>query len=1069
MDKIEAIKRKASILNHLSNDEEALFEYINTNKSNIGEVVRLYQPERLFRPVNTLRFLIANELQKGTVINKSLIDRLKEAIENRDVFAYYSLNEEVKQSLINYKNSKVGMFPNWSHNFKILFPFIYSNSENEKVLSILNQLADEIVELNNLEKVTKHIVGFQGAQNYGTVHVWLAIIPESAPSVQYAYQIFFKIDTDGLSGGIYKGHNLKKQEFENKDQSYAVWENYLDSTTPIKDEWLDLNSRVNFLFINDEKEFIKRLKKTDVNALKTYFKTLDRLVEDLKIQDKEALVFSIANNQLSFQIGKRFCLNLKKEEYEFITSDSYEIDGLPKVNFAAPDNAYLYSKAQYSNVETHYDAIKDAIESELERDIHTEPKSYDNSAFRKAIFDITYREKILNKNTVQAKYYLVGAYWEDHLPQDQTDRFVSNNIWVNGFDDKFINIVKKIPENSHLAIKTVDRKGDRLFIKARGIVTSNKNDGQNLEVQWEENFKEFKLNFSGGYWQTLHEVKKKNHIDAIWSNNENMENVKEEFIDWYISNPRSSYFNNDPIKLDEYLTKSAENFTKDIFSVSASSFKEIIDFLEETINNNKTKFLKNHGANDSGKLAAIVGKRNYQKFLLEYFNEKNDNPKENVIVNLYKPTINQILYGPPGTGKTYALKQDYFPFYTSKETSITSEKNFETVVKKLSWWEVIAIALIQLGKSKVNDIYDHKWIQKKVELSNSKTVKPTLWGQLQSHTVESCEFVNVKSKQQPLIFNKTKNSTWDIIAEEVENQIPELYDLIDKVENFIPNPDKVIERFKFVTFHQSFSYEDFIEGIKPIMPENGELAEDLGYQIEDGVFKEICEEASNDPNNRYAIFIDEINRGNVSAIFGELITLIELDKRQGEKNEMQITLPYSKKLFSVPSNLDIYGTMNTADRSVEALDTALRRRFEFKEMMPDYSVIADETVEDLELSVVLETINQRIELLIDRDHTIGHSYFVNVNSTKALAKALNNKIVPLLQEYFYGDYGKIGLVLGKGFIEKKENKAISFADFKYENSEDFKTPTFVLKQVDSASVVEAVNLLLGKIEVKDIA
>jgi 5-methylcytosine-specific restriction endonuclease McrBC GTP-binding regulatory subunit McrB len=169
----------------------------------------------------------------------------------------------------------------------------------------------------------------------------------------------------------------------------------------------------------------------------------------------------------------------------------------------------------------------------------------------------------------------------------------------------------------------------------------------------------------------------------------------------------------------------------------------------------------------------------------------------------------------------------------------------------------------------------------------------------------------------------------------------------------------------------------------------------------------------------------------------------------------------------VPSNLDIYGTMNTADRSVEALDTALRRRFEFKEMMPDYSVIEDETVEDIKLSKVLKTINERIELLVDRDHTIGHSYFVNVNTTKGLANAFNNKIVPLLQEYFYGDYGKIGLVLGKGFVDKKENKEIRFADFKYENSEDFKTPTFVLKQLDSATVVEAVNLLLGKKEEKE--
>ena len=415
-------------------------------------------------------------------------------------------------------------------------------------------------------------------------------------------------------------------------------------------------------------------------------------------------------------------------------------------------------------------------------------------------------------------------------------------------------------------------------------------------------------------------------------------------------------------------------------------------------------------------------KSNDSEFENYLFGLESNNKTKNLMID----ATNQILYGPPGTGKTYALKQDYFPLYTTKETSITAEKHFESVVKECSWWEVIAVALLQLGESKVNDIFNHKWVQKKAELSNSKTVKPTLWGQLQSHTIETCSYVNVKSRQQPLIFNKTKNSTWQIIAEEVENQIPELYDLIDKVEDFKPNPDKVIERFKFVTFHQSFSYEDFIEGIKPIMPENGEVAEDLGYKIEDGLFMEICKDAANDPDNRYAIFIDEINRGNVSAIFGELITLIETDKRKGSKNEMFNTLPYSKNSFSVPSNLDIYGTMNTADRSVEALDTALRRRF---------------------------------------DHTIGHSYFVNVDSTEKLANAFNNKIVPLLQEYFYGDYGKIGLVLGKGFVDKIKNDSIEFASFDYENVNDFKTPTFVLKLVDSASIIEAVTILLGKKEI----
>ena len=397
--------------------------------------------------------------------------------------------------------------------------------------------------------------------------------------------------------------------------------------------------------------------------------------------------------------------------------------------------------------------------------------------------------------------------------------------------------------------------------------------------------------------------------------------------------------------------------------------------------------------------------------------------------------LNQILYGPPGTGKTYYLKDNLFEKYTSEETSVSLEQHFETVVSGCSWWQVIAIALLDKERAKVSEIFEHAWVQKKVELSNSKTVRATIWGQLQSHTIDECEFVNVSNRRPPLIFNKTEDSHWEILEERVEDLAPELYDLKDSVENYNPNPDNIVKHYEFVTFHQSFSYEDFIEGIKPILPESDEeqLA-DLGYQIKDGIFKNICLKAEKDPDNRYAIFIDEINRGNVSAIFGELITLIESDKRKGAKNELTTTLPYSKDEFGVPQNLDIYGTMNTADRSVEALDTALRRRFSFKEMMPDPTKLGDFEVDGIKLSKLLEVINARVEALYDRDHTIGHSYFLKVlesdNPKDKLVEVFKDNIIPLLQEYFFGDYAKIGLILGGGFVETNDqNGEDLFAKF----------------------------------------
>ena len=165
----------------------------------------------------------------------------------------------------------------------------------------------------------------------------------------------------------------------------------------------------------------------------------------------------------------------------------------------------------------------------------------------------------------------------------------------------------------------------------------------------------------------------------------------------------------------------------------------------------------------------------------------------------------------------------------------------------------------------------------------------------------------------------------------------------------------------------------------------------------------------------YVFIIDEINRGNISKIFGELITLIEETKRSGEPEETSAILPYSKVPFSVPNNVYLLGTMNTADRSIALMDTALRRRFSFVELMPDPGALNGITVEGLDIESMLKVINERITILYDREHTIGHAFFMKLKSEPTLdnLKAIFKKsIIPLLQEYFYEDWQKIQLVLG---------------------------------------------------------
>ncbi len=392
--------------------------------------------------------------------------------------------------------------------------------------------------------------------------------------------------------------------------------------------------------------------------------------------------------------------------------------------------------------------------------------------------------------------------------------------------------------------------------------------------------------------------------------------------------------------------------------------------------------------------------------------------------------VNRIYYGPPGTGKTYELSKLLKREYEQAMTAVSREEWRSQFIAQrianLTWWEGTAAALFDLGgTANVDAILNHPFVSAIATIkSSNKNVRNTVWGALQYHTIDDSKSVKMSKRMAPAVFDKKPDSTWTF-AGEWDQVGGDLKNLVAQYTAGPPTSD-IIKRFHFVTFHQSFGYEEFVEGLRPALGGEGETAE-IQYEIRSGVFKDLCRRARSAPDQRFAMVIDEINRGNISKIFGELITLIEPDKREGAENAVSVTLPYSGDTFSIPANVDIIGTMNTADRSLALLDTALRRRFEFVAVMPDArdepgAPLAGLRVrsgeQEIDVPRMLDAINRRVEALYDRDHCIGHAYFTPLAKVAdgeerlvELQQVFSTRILPLLEEYFFEDWQKIRLVL----------------------------------------------------------
>lgn len=476
-------------------------------------------------------------------------------------------------------------------------------------------------------------------------------------------------------------------------------------------------------------------------------------------------------------------------------------------------------------------------------------------------------------------------------------------------------------------------------------------------------------------------------------------------------------------------------------------------------------------------------------------NETKESLKISFENNMNQPS-NQILYGPPGTGKTYHTINKAVQI--ANPDFIVNESLNDIEKRKLIKDEYQR--LVDVGQIVFTTFHQSMSYEDFIEGIKPKIDEDEDGNRKVIYGIESGLFKRIADKaRKPRL--KSKNSAeqyifddaWSDLVQDINKnleeetplvltiQTPELglkvVDVSDKgnlnLKPIYSEDSKIytVSYSRAEKLHQAFPDLSIIKNVnKEFRAVIGGSNSTAYWSVLNYINKKIKEKSITEIKEEtlsplpHVLIIDEINRGNISQIFGELITLIEEDKRLGNDEALEITLPYSKEKFGVPSNLYIIGTMNTADRSVEALDTALRRRFVFEEMPPKYDLEGlKQGLYGFKAAEILQTINKRIEKLLDRDHQIGHAYFINKNETTIIDSFYKN-IIPLLQEYFFGDYGKIGLVLGSGFIKIIENKSV-FANFEhldYSQFEEKESYKILGLNDEGFNFENAIKLLMNK-------
>ncbi len=666
------------------------------------------------------------------------------------------------------------------------------------------------------------------------------------------------------------------------------------------------------------------------------------------------------------------------------------------------------------------------------------------SAFK---FGIYRRNDESQKESSSGRLYSQNYAWIAKYGNNENEAF--NNI-----KEKIIQIIQASQDNNLKTIEKIDF-GDAIKwkiafhyqdvknIKIVNIFSKNVLDLISLN-EFKEKLKIYQIHKKLLENKNLSLVKMIENIAIPLWNKYGMDS--QNYID-KMKNLFSEYLNKkklDKNTINKYI-QVIENISKEflkenLYSCDLFSFDQNINKL----NKNEEFKLKNSNGHNMYSSALNY----YRAFLIDYYEqdifitERVQSEESNMKII----PLNQILYGPPGTGKTYHT--------IDKALEILGENLESRDEKKAKFDEYVRKGQIVFTTFHQSYGYEEFVEGIKPIIDNDENSQEVKYDVKDGIFKELCD----KSLKNYILSMQNENEIdLDKLIFEFANYINQ--DFLNKGNEF-PLENKVSIKKILLNFkdeYRSFSlggsikspqsltidiikrdYLNFknkkILSFKDIKPKYDSQSDYHGNAIYYFMFFNKLKEFENIQNEKfkikkeilksYIIIIDEINRGNVSKIFGELITLIEPSKRIGEKEELKVTLPYSGEKFGVPKNVYIIGTMNTADRSITSLDTALRRRFEFVEMMPDVSKLSMDC-EGINLQELLKAINTRIEYLLDREKTIGHAFFASVENLEDLKKVFQNKIIPLLQEYFYNDYALINAVLNDNdmiFEDKKDDK-----------------------------------------------